>query len=92
MTKADIVEKIQTGTGMTRNESAEMMEEVFSIMKSTLGQGENLKISGFGSFVVKQKHDRRGRNPQTGEKITISARRIVTFKPSTILREAINSD
>ena len=92
MTKADIVEKIQAGTGMTRNESAEMMEEVFSIMKSTLEQGENLKISGFGSFVVKQKSDRRGRNPQTGETITISSRRIVTFKPSSILREAINSD
>jgi integration host factor subunit alpha len=92
MTKADIVEKIQAGTGMTKNESAEMMEEVFSIMKSTLEQGENLKISGFGSFVVKQKNDRRGRNPQTGETITISARRVVIFKPSTILREAINSD
>jgi len=59
-------------------------------MKSTLEQGEKLKISGFGSFVVKQKNDRRGRNPQTGETITISARRIVTFKPSSILREAIN--
>jgi len=92
MTKADIVEKIQAGTGMTKIESAEMMEEVFSIMKSTLEQGENLKISGFGSFVVKQKNDRRGRNPQTGETITISSRRVVTFKPSTILREAINSD
>jgi integration host factor subunit alpha len=69
-----------------------MMEEVFSIIKSTLEQGENLKISGFGSFVVKQKNDRRGRNPQTGETISISSRRIVTFKPSSILREAINSD
>jgi len=92
MTKADIAERIQDGTGLTRKESAEMMEEVFSIMKSTLEQGENLKISGFGSFVVKQKSDRRGRNPQTGETITISSRRIVTFKPSSILREAINSD
>jgi len=90
MTKADIVEKLQVGTGMTRIESAEMMEEVFSIIKSTLEQGENLKISGFGSFVVKQKNDRRGRNPQTGETITIEARRIVAFKPSSILRNAIN--
>ena len=90
MTKADIAERIQDGTGLTRKESAEMMEEVFSIMKSTLEQGENLKISGLGSFVVKQKNDRRGRNPQTGETITIAARRIVTFKPSSILREAIN--
>jgi integration host factor subunit alpha len=92
MTKADIVEKLQAGTGMTRKQSAEMMEEVFSIIKSTLEQGENLKISGFGSFVVKQKNDRKGRNPQTGAAIILPARRVVTFKPSTILREAINSD
>jgi integration host factor subunit alpha len=68
----------------------EMIEAVFSIMKSTLETGETLKISGFGSFVVKQKNDRRGRNPQTGEAITIEARRILTFKPSTVLRDAIN--
>ena len=66
------------------------MEVVFSIMKSTLESGETLKISGFGSFIVKQKADRRGRNPQSGEAITIEARRILTFKPSTILRQAIN--
>ena len=92
MTKADIVEKLQAGTGLSRSESAEMMEEVFSIIKSTLEQGENLKIAGFGNFMVKQKSDRRGRNPQTGEAITISARSVVTFKPSAILREAINSE
>jgi len=92
MTKAEIADKIQAGTGLTRKESSEMMEEVFFIIKSTLEQGENLKIAGFGNFMVKQKSDRRGRNPQTGETITISARRVVTFKPSTILRAAINSD
>jgi integration host factor subunit alpha len=91
MTKADIAEMIQAGTGLTRKESAEMMEEVFSIIKSTLEQGEQLKISGFGNFVVKQKNDRRGRNPQTGETITISSRRIVTFKPSALLKQAINT-
>ena len=90
MTKADIVEKIHANTGMTQKESMEMVEAVFSIMKSTLETGETLKISGFGSFVVKQKNDRRGRNPQTGETITIEARRILTFKPSTVLRDAIN--
>jgi len=84
MTKADIAEKIQTTTGLTKNESAEMMEAVFSIIKGTLEAGENLKISCFGSFIVKQKADRRGRNPQTGESITIEARRILTFKPSNV--------
>ncbi|ABK97816.1 integration host factor subunit alpha [Pelobacter propionicus] len=90
MTKADIVERIHAGTGMTQKESAEMMETVFSIMKSTLETGETLKISGFGSFVVKQKNARRGRNPQTGETITIEARRVLSFKPSTVLRDVIN--
>ena len=90
MTKADIAEKIQASTDLSKRESAEIMEAVFSIMKSTLESGETLKISGFGSFIVKQKADRRGRNPQTGESITIEARRILSFKPSTILRQAIN--
>lgn len=90
MTKADIAERIQTETGYTKKESAEMMEAVFSLIKKTLESGEILKISGFGSFVVKQKKDRRGRNPQTGESITIEARRILTFKPSPVLRDAIN--
>jgi len=91
MTKADLVERIQTATGFTKKESADMLETVFSIMKSTLESGEKLKISGFGNFDVKQKADRRGRNPQTGETITIEARRVLTFKPSTLLRQAINS-
>lgn len=92
MTKADIFEKVQEGIGMTRKKSAEMVEAVFSIMKNTLETGENLKISGFGSFIVKKKADRRGRNPQTGESITIEARRILTFKPSGVLRDAINKE
>jgi integration host factor subunit alpha len=90
MTKADIAEKIQSATGFTKKESAEFLEAVFSVMKNTLEAGENLKISGFGNFVVKQKKDRRGRNPQTGETITIESRRVLTFKPSTLLRQAIN--
>ncbi len=90
MTKADIVEKIQTCTGVKKKEATDMMEAVFSIMKTTLESGENLKISGFGSFIVKHKFNRRGRNPHTGETITISARRILSFKPSTVLKQAIN--
>ena len=92
MTKADIFEKVQEAIGLSKKESAEMVEAVFSIMKSTLESGENLKISGFGNFVVKQKADRRGRNPQTGETITIGARRILTFKPSNILKNQINEE
>jgi len=66
--------------------------EVIAIMKETLENGETLKILGFGSFIVNQKVARRGRNPQTGETITISARRVVTFKASDILRAAINGE
>jgi integration host factor subunit alpha len=62
----------------------------FDIVKRTLEQGDKIKIAGFGNFVVKEKADRRGRNPQTGEEITISARRILTFKPSQVLKASIN--
>lgn len=91
MTKADIAEKIHQGTGLSKKESAEMMEAVFSLMKSTLENGEKLKITGFGNFEVKQKADRRGRNPQTGETIIITSRKILSFKPSTILKANINN-
>ena len=90
MTKADIVEKIHTTIGLSKKDSAEMMESVFDIIKSTLESGETIKVSGFGSFVVNQKEARRGRNPQSGEAITIEARRVLTFKPSTLLRQAVN--
>ena len=90
MTKADIVERIQAKTGLTQKESAVLIEVVFATMKRTLESGENLKISGFGNFEVRQKADRLGRNPQTGETITIEARRVLTFKPSSVLRRAVN--
>ncbi|MBV5328213.1 MAG: integration host factor subunit alpha [Chlorobium sp.] len=77
-------------SGLSKKESAELVEAVFSLIKSTLESGEKLKIAGFGNFEVKQKADRRGRNPQTGETITIEARKILTFKPSNVLRLAIN--
>lgn len=91
MTKADIVEAFSSKTGISKKESFEMVESVLEIMKSTLATGETLKIAGFGSFVVKQKADRRGRNPQTGETIAISSRRVLSFKSSPVLKNAINS-
>ena len=81
---------IQASTGLTKKESAELMEAVFTAIKTTLESGEKLKIAGFGNFEIKQKADRRGRNPQTGETITIGARRVLTFKPSSLLRQAVN--
>ncbi len=91
MTKADIVEKIYEKVGFSKKESAELVETVFDLIKSTLEEGDKIKIAGFGNFVVKEKADRRGRNPQTGEEITISARKILTFKPSQVLKAAINN-
>jgi len=90
MTKADLVEKIYMKTGFSKKESAEIVETVFDIIKTTLEDGEKIKIAGFGNFVVKDKATRRGRNPQTGEEIEISSRRILTFKPSQVLKTSIN--
>jgi integration host factor subunit alpha len=90
LTKTDIVEKIHNQLAFSRKESVDLVESVLSILKSTLGSGENIKIAGFGTFEVKQKKDRRGRNPQTGEAITIAARRVLTYKPSNLLKARIN--
>lgn len=91
MTKADIVERIAEKCGITKKESIDMVESVFSILKLTLEEGEDIKISGFGKFEVKKKHARKGRNPQTGESITIDARSVLSFKPSSVLKSAVNS-
>ncbi len=91
MTKADIVEKIYEKVGFSKKESAELVELVFDIMKNTLETGDKIKVAGFGNFVVKEKADRRGRNPQTGEEIVITARKILTFKPSQVLKASINN-
>ncbi len=92
MTKADLVETIYEKIGFSRKESAEIVDLVFDIMKETLEAGEKIKISGFGNFIVRQKWPRKGRNPQTGEEIQISARRVLTFKCSQVLRKALKDD
>ncbi|MCA9547092.1 MAG: integration host factor subunit alpha, partial [Myxococcales bacterium] len=89
MTKADIVEQVWENLGsLSKKESAEIVEMVFETIKSTLEAGEKIKISGFGNFVVRQKKERTGRNPQTGEEIRIAPRRVLTFKPSQVLKNA----
>lgn len=90
MTKADLIESVYLKTGFSKKESAEIVEMVFDIMKTTLETGRKIKIAGFGNFVVKEKATRRGRNPQTGDEIEITSRRILTFKPSQVLKAAIN--
>src|SRR5688572_32716958 len=91
MTKADIIENVYEKVGgFSKKEAAEIVETVFDTIKETLERGEKIKISGFGNFVVRDKNARIGRNPQTGKEITISARRVLTFKPSQVLKNALN--
>jgi integration host factor subunit alpha len=91
MTKADIIEAVYEKVGgFSKKEAAEIVESVFNQVKETLERGEKIKISGFGNFIVREKKARIGRNPQTGEEITISARRVLTFKPSQVLKNILN--
>jgi len=92
MTKAEIVEQIYEKVGFSKKESAELVERVFEIIKKTLSDGEKVKISGFGNFVVREKNARKGRNPQTGEEIRLAARRVLTFKPSLVLKNILNDE
>jgi integration host factor subunit alpha len=89
VTKADIVESVYRKVGFSKKESLEIVERVFETIKSTLERGEKVKISGFGKFEVRNKRARRGRNPQTGEEIEITARRVLSFRPSQVLRNAL---
>lgn len=93
MTKADIVQAIYTRLGgFSKKESADLVDLVFETMKETLGRGEKIKISGFGNFVLRDKRQRQGRNPQTGDPITITERRVLNFKASQLLKQALNED
>jgi integration host factor subunit alpha len=90
LTKADIVKEIYKNHNLTKAEATEAVESLLRLSKDTLVKGSNLLLSGFGKFNVRDKNPRRGRNPQTGEDLTLDARRVVTFKPSGILRNRIN--
>jgi integration host factor subunit alpha len=90
MTKADLVEAVANTCEFRKNESQDIVEEVFALMKNCLENGEDLKISGFGKFTVKSKAPRNGRNPQTGTAIIITPRKVLTFKPSPVLKDLLN--
>ncbi len=91
MTKADIVQAVYSQLGgFSKKEAADLVDQVFDAMKETLGRGEKIKISGFGNFVLRDKRQRQGRNPQTGEPIVITARRVLNFKASQLLKQALN--
>jgi integration host factor subunit alpha len=92
-TKYELVQAVYTKLGgFSKKEAADLVDLIFELMKETLGRGETIKISGFGNFVLRDKRERQGRNPQTGDPITISSRRVLTFKPSQLLKQALNSN
>ena len=91
MTKADLADLICERLGSSKKEAAEEVEAVFAIIRESLRHGGKVKISGFGTFIVNHKHGRRGRNPQTGAAITICSRRVLSFKPSQVLKDRVNS-
>ena len=90
MTKVDIVSSVYEKVGFSKKEAVRVVETIFDILKEALERGEKVKISGFGNFMVRSKRARRGRNPQTGDDIEISSRKILTFKPSQVLKNELN--
>ena len=88
LTKKEIMENVSERIGLKKKESMDVVDSLFEIIKDELAKGKPVMISGFGKWTVKAKGERRGRNPQTGEAMTIDARKVVTFKPSVVLRTA----
>ncbi len=89
MTKADLVDKIFEKIGLSKKEAQEIIEILFDTMKQTFVEGESVKISGFGTFNVRNKVARRGRNPKTGEELEISPRKVITFRASNQLKDVL---
>ncbi len=93
LTKADLVQQVyKTHPSLTKAQATDSVEAFLSLAKTALINGNDLLLSGFGKFNIKDKKSRRGRNPQTGDELTLNARRVVTFKPSGILRARINTN
>jgi integration host factor subunit alpha len=91
LTKIDIIESVYEHLGVPKKDCIRIVESLFEIIKDDLDKWNTVMISGFGKWTVKAKKARKGRNPKTGKEMTIDARRVVTFKPSNVLRDAVNS-
>lgn len=89
LTRADIAEAMHEQIGLSRTESAELVEQILSALCGSLAHGDNVKISGFGSFVLRDKGERIGRNPKTGVEVPIAPRRVLTFRASQMMRDRI---
>jgi integration host factor subunit alpha len=91
LTKADMVEKLFIELGINKKDAKDLVDQFFEEVKSALAQGRSVKLSGFGNFDLRDKNQRPGRNPKTGEEIPISARRVVTFKPGQKLKVKVEA-
>lgn len=89
MTRADLADSINRKIGLSRADSAQMVESIIDLMGDALARGENVKLSGFGTFVLRDKSERIGRNPKTGVEVPITSRRVLTFRASQSLRDRI---
>jgi len=90
LTRADLTEAVFQAVGLSRNESAQMVEDMLEEVCSALARGETVKLSSFGTFAVRQKSQRMGRNPKTGDEVPIAPRRVLVFRPSHVLLAVIN--
>jgi integration host factor subunit alpha len=90
LTRADLAEAVYQAVGLSRTESADLVERVLDLISDALVDGENVKLSSFGSFHVRAKNERIGRNPKTGEEVPILPRKVLLFKPSNVLKSKIN--
>lgn len=89
MTKADIISEVFDKVGLPKQDAEELVEMILDLIKQTLKEGETVKLSGFGNFVVRSKNSRKGRNPKTGQEIEITPRKVVSFRPSMIFKEHV---
>ncbi|WP_203292364.1 integration host factor subunit alpha [Maricaulis parjimensis] len=91
LTRADLAEAVYQEVGLSRQESADLVQSVLTMVSDTLASGENVKLSSFGSFLLRDKRGRVGRNPKTGVEVPIEERRVLVFKPSQVLKERVDS-
>ena len=90
LTRADLSEAVHRQIGLSRSESADLVKSVLDLVSDTLEKGETVKLSSFGTFMVRQKNGRIGRNPKTGEEVPITPRRVLVFRPSQVMKNVIN--
>lgn len=91
LTRADLAEAVYREVGLSRQEASDLVEAFLDLMSDTLEKGEDVKLSSFGSFVLRDKNGRVGRNPKTGEEVPIDPRRVLVFKPSQVLKDRVDA-